>query len=298
MHTPLSTFESDICCLCQGYPPMYPATLDPQWVHILSTISHPGCHQTIRATGFATIQRLWKSACGSVCVGISRNGCKFYQNLIAKRSEPLLTRWNQVSKAVYTRLINRVMGITRAGLISMIYDCTTNLNTSKLGDSQAVTLIGTDVERICNSLQAFHECWVSVIEVALAVYLLERQVGLTCVVPTVVSLGSCTILQPVVTDCTLTDLPKQKVCVLGTMPISRHIVPAQKQWVVRVQQRMATTMTMLANMKSIKMLGLTGTLDTIVSHLREVELKTSEVFRKLLICTVALCKSIPPNGIR
>lgn len=81
------------------------------------------------------------------------------------------------------------------------------------------------------------------------------------------------------------------------MPISRHIVPAQRQWVVRVQQRMTTTLAMLANMKSIKMLGLTGTLDTIVCHLREVELKTSEVFRKLLICTVSLCKSIPPNEI-
>jgi hypothetical protein len=100
------------------------------------------------------------------------------------------------------------MGMTRAGLMSMIYHCTLKLNKNKLGDSQAVTLIGTDVERICNSLQAFHECWVSVIEVTLAVYLLERQVGLTCVVPTVVSLSSCTILKRVVTNCTLTGFTK------------------------------------------------------------------------------------------
>ncbi|KAJ6072100.1 hypothetical protein N7499_010114 [Penicillium canescens] len=171
-----------------------------------------------------------------------------------------------VSKAVYARLVNRIMTMTRAGLMSMIYLCTTKLNNSKLGDSQAITLMGTDVERICNSMQAFHECWISAIEIGVAVYLLERQVGVTCVVPTVVSL----------------------VCILGTIPVSKRIVPAQKQWVGRVQQRMTTTLKMLLNMKSIKMLGLTGTFDTMVSNLREVELKTSEIFRKLLICTVTL----------
>lgn len=79
---------------------------------------------------------------------------------------------------------------------------------------------------------------------------------------------------------------------LGIVPISRHIVPAQRDWVVRVQRRMTTTLTMLENMKAIKMLGLDEALYTTVSNLREVELKTSEVFRKLLICTVTLCECI------
>lgn len=79
---------------------------------------------------------------------------------------------------------------------------------------------------------------------------------------------------------------------LGIVPVSWHIVPAQKDWVVQVQRRMATTLTMLGNMKAIKMLGLNEALYTAVSNLREAELKTSEVFRKLLICTVTLCECI------
>ena len=90
----------------------------------------------------------------------------------------------------------------------MIYLCTTKLNNRKLGDSQAVTLMGTDVERICNSMQAFHECWISVIEIGVAVYLLERQVGVTCVVPTVVSLGWFMILSSLIINCTLTGAVK------------------------------------------------------------------------------------------
>ena len=75
--------------------------------------------------------------------------------------------------------------------MSVIYHRTMELHKYKLSDSQAVTLMGTDAERICNSLQSFHGCWISVIEIALAAYLLEREVGLTCVVSMVVSVGSC-----------------------------------------------------------------------------------------------------------
>ncbi|KAJ5544757.1 hypothetical protein N7535_006857 [Penicillium sp. DV-2018c] len=171
-----------------------------------------------------------------------------------------------ISKAVYGRLVNRVMGMTRAGLMSVIYHRTMELNKYNLGDSQAITLMGTDAERICHSLKSFHGCWISVIEITIAAYLLAREVGLTCVVSIVVSV----------------------VCMLCIMPVSRHIVPAQKDWVVRVQRRMTTTLTMLGNMKAVKMLGLSKALYTTVSNLREEELETSEVFRKLLICTVTL----------
>lgn len=77
---------------------------------------------------------------------------------------------------------------------------------------------------------------------------------------------------------------------LVIVPVSRYIVPAQRDWVVRVQRRMTTTLKMLENLKAIKMLGLDEALYTTVSNLREAELKTSEVFRKLLICTVTLCE--------
>lgn len=81
------------------------------------------------------------------------------------------------------------MSMTRAGLMSVIYQRTTESHKYKLSDLQAVTLMGTDAERICNSLQSFHGCWISVIEIALAAYLLEQEVGLTCVVPIVISVG-------------------------------------------------------------------------------------------------------------
>ena len=68
--------------------------------------------------------------------------------------------------------------------------------------------MGTDVERICNSMQAFHECWISVIEIGVAVYLLERQVGVTLWWQKRVSLGWFMILSSLIINCTLTGAVK------------------------------------------------------------------------------------------
>jgi hypothetical protein len=76
------------------------------------------------------------------------------------------------------------------------------------------------------------------------------------------------------------------------IPISSRSGQAQKQWIERVQKRLAVTANVLGNMKAVQMLGLNDVLLPLVSHLRQVEVKTSVRFRKLLIWQVALCKSI------
>ena len=74
------------------------------------------------------------------------------------------------------------------------------------------------------------------------------------------------------------------------VPVSSRSGQAQKQWIERVQTRLAVTANTLGNMKAVQMLGLGNVLLPLVSHLREIEVKTSVTFRKLLIWQVALCK--------
>ena len=75
------------------------------------------------------------------------------------------------------------------------------------------------------------------------------------------------------------------------MPVSTRTGKSQKQWIERVEKRLAVTSHILSDMKGVKMLGLTDVLFTIISQLRQIELKTSERFRKLLIWQIALCKN-------
>jgi ATP-binding cassette subfamily C (CFTR/MRP) protein 1 len=79
--------------------------------------------------------------------------------------------------------------MARAGLISIIYSHTTELHGSDVKDTSALTLMGTDVERIVESLKSLHETWASIIEVAVALFLLERQIFLACLVPACICFG-------------------------------------------------------------------------------------------------------------
>lgn len=70
----------------------------------------------------------------------------------------------------------------------LIFKKTTNLDTTFAKEGAAVTLMSTDVDGIATGIQLMHEIWASVVELFVAVYLLERQIGPACflvVIPTV-----------------------------------------------------------------------------------------------------------------
>ncbi|KYK55562.1 hypothetical protein DCS_07525 [Drechmeria coniospora] len=166
-----------------------------------------------------------------------------------------------VSRALYKRQTTRLLTKMRAGLVSKIYRVTLTFSLADVKDSAAITLMGTNVERITSSLGQFHEVWISLPEMAVAIWLLARQIGVSCVVPLIICLAS----------------------VAGASYIGRRFGPAQITWIKGVQKRVAVTAKMLSNMKAVKVLGLTDAMDDIITKLRQEELQASERFRKLLI---------------
>ncbi|KAJ6007677.1 hypothetical protein N7540_011653 [Penicillium herquei] len=172
-----------------------------------------------------------------------------------------------VSNSVYKRQLNRFGSMTRSGLISLIFTQTTRLKASDVADSAALTHMGTDTERIVSNLRnSVHEIWATVLEVGVAVWLLERQINVSCVVPGIIAIGS----------------------VLAAAPLSSRMGQAQGQWIERVQSRVSMTSNLLRDIKSVKMLGLSGVMYNAITKLRQAELKTSKRFRKFLIVEIAL----------
>jgi ATP-binding cassette subfamily C (CFTR/MRP) protein 1 len=49
--------------------------------------------------------------------------------------------------------------------------------------------MSADIERIVQGWQTMHDMWANVIEIALAIFLLERQLGVACVIPVIVSVS-------------------------------------------------------------------------------------------------------------
>lgn len=174
-----------------------------------------------------------------------------------------------VSTATYYREASRLATAVRSGLIAMIYEQTLALQStgSKAGD--AVALMGTDTTRITSSMRSLHEIWASLLSIIIAIWLLEIQVYVACVLPAIIAV----------------------VCILATTPVSARCGEAQKKWVGHIQERLAVTTAMLGDIKAVKMLGLEIVLFDIINKYRKVELSASKRFRKLIVGVVMLCKS-------
>jgi ATP-binding cassette subfamily C (CFTR/MRP) protein 1 len=108
------------------------------------------------------------------------------------------TIWNsiltlvQASRSVYTYQETRFRTRLRGGLIALIYDRALQIRDVDAKDITAVTVMSTDAERIFRSLLMLHEVWASVMDIGIAIWLLERQIGLASIAPIVVV--SCMLL--------------------------------------------------------------------------------------------------------
>lgn len=88
----------------------------------------------------------------------------------------------------YQHRTYRTIAMVRAGLVSMIYRKTGSLSLKDVDPATSMTLMSADMERIVQGWQTMHEIWGNAIEVGVAIYLLEQQLGVACVVPVAVSL--------------------------------------------------------------------------------------------------------------
>ncbi|PYH40847.1 putative ABC multidrug transporter [Aspergillus saccharolyticus JOP 1030-1] len=154
----------------------------------------------------------------------------------------------------------------RAGLISLIHRQTVRTRAVDLGEITAVTLMGTDVERIVTGFKSIHDLWACLVDIGVAIFLLARQLGVACLVPAVmiVVFFGCTFKLSAVSN------------------------TAQRAWIEKVEERIKFTSYAVENIKSVKMLGLSLQMSSIIAGLRYAEVAASTVFRKLLIGSVVL----------
>ncbi|KAJ0159330.1 Canalicular multispecific organic anion transporter 1 [Colletotrichum tanaceti] len=174
------------------------------------------------------------------------------------------------SIAVYKHKTYRLITMVRGGLISLIYDKTIELDSGALKDGASVTLIGTDCESIAQGLVNVHEIWAAPIDIGLALYLLQREMGVACVAPVVIAVLST----------------------LGSVHIAKITRTRQKGWVEAVQERVTTTFTLLTNIKSAKMTSLVERMAAGIETLRNVEIGKAKAFLRV-DAVMNVCASAP-----
>ncbi|KAJ4414299.1 hypothetical protein N0V82_008028 [Gnomoniopsis sp. IMI 355080] len=137
---------------------------------------------------------------------------------------------------------------------------------SATNDSASLTLMSSDIEAFKMGLMFLHEFWATPIQVAVACWLLERQLGAAFAASIILIL----------------------VCIFCSTILTRFVGPRQVAWMQRIQKRVGHTADVIGNMKNLKMSGLSEPVEEAIQELREDELNVGGIFRGFLVGSISI----------
>ena len=89
----------------------------------------------------------------------------------------------------HQHLTYRCITMMRGQLISMLHEKATSITITAADPTAALTLMSADIERIDMGWRTAHEVWANIVEIGIALWLLERQLGVSSVIPVVLGVG-------------------------------------------------------------------------------------------------------------
>lgn len=129
-----------------------------------------------------------------------------------------------------------------------------------------VSLMSADIERIMQCFKDVQEIWASMLQVAIAVWLLYREFGVACVAPAVFAILSS----------------------IGSVLISSYADTSQAKWMEATQKRVGATVKTVTSMKGVRFLGLSGHIHVVLEKLRAAELHAARYFRYIEVLTASV----------
>ena len=85
-----------------------------------------------------------------------------------------------IAHNLYEHFIYRLNTVIRGGLVSIVFDKTTKVDATGESNEAALSLMSTDVEGIVSGVKDVHEVWACAVELCIALWLLQRQIGAAC----------------------------------------------------------------------------------------------------------------------
>ncbi|RYP55071.1 hypothetical protein DL769_010249 [Monosporascus sp. CRB-8-3] len=164
-----------------------------------------------------------------------------------------------ISTALCWYFHHRMRTMARSILVTETYIKATRARIGTGDDSAALTLMSTDIERIEMGFRSLHDIWASIIQAALAGWMLYNQLGAVFVAPMGVVI----------------------VCFVGLVILVKFTGDSQRAWMAGVQKRVGLTATVIASMKNLKISGLSAAASEFVQKLRVEELAAGSRFRKI-----------------
>ncbi|KAJ4291830.1 hypothetical protein N0V90_009726 [Kalmusia sp. IMI 367209] len=171
-----------------------------------------------------------------------------------------------ISKTYYQHKTYQLVTKVRGALVSLLYARTLESEPGTLSNRAPVTLMSVDVDGITSVVPMYNEIWASAVEIGIAVWLLQRQLGVVWVVPFGVAFCSSGL----------------------AVYLSRKMGPRQAKWNAVTQERVSATSLVLDFIKSIKMMGFSKYAIDDIRELRDKEIRTFKIFRRYTVFLNAL----------
>ncbi|PWY88307.1 multidrug resistance-associated protein [Aspergillus heteromorphus CBS 117.55] len=185
---------------------------------------------------------------------------------------------NAVATASYEHLGYRSTTMIRGGLMALAFQHMMDLPLGSTDESSAMSLMGADIEMLAEYFQTtVCETWANVVQLVLAVWLLETEVGAVCIAPIVVVI----------------------VFTALSFAMGNAVSVRQKSWLQATEKRINFTSEVIGSIRNVKFLGLTETMSERIEALRISELQISKKFRRVQsarICMVNLPQIVGQLG--
>lgn len=88
-----------------------------------------------------------------------------------------------ISYVFYQHKTDQLIIQFRGSLVTFIFSKTLRMSSTAVSDASALTLMSADIDRIANGLRQLHDTWSAIIEIPVAIWLLERLLGVAVVAP-------------------------------------------------------------------------------------------------------------------
>ncbi|OQE14835.1 hypothetical protein PENFLA_c035G01769 [Penicillium flavigenum] len=175
-----------------------------------------------------------------------------------------------VSRSCYEHLGYRATTMLRGGLMALVFQHMMDLPLGSTDESSAMALLGSDIEMLA---EYFHsvvcETWANVLQLAVATWLLQTQVGAVCIAPILVVI----------------------IFTASSFAMGNAVSARQKNWLRATEKRINFTTAILGSIRNVKVLGLTEVMSSMIGNFRTEELEISKKFRQLQSIRVCMVNS-------
>ncbi|KAB8223905.1 P-loop containing nucleoside triphosphate hydrolase protein [Aspergillus novoparasiticus] len=136
-----------------------------------------------------------------------------------------------VCTACYQHLGYRATTMLRGGLMAIVFQHMMNQPLGSIDESSAISLMGTDIEMLAEYFQStVCEIWANILQLGLATWLLQTQVGAACIAPIVVVI----------------------IFTVASLGMGHAVSARQKSWLQATKKRINFTTAILGSIQNIK----------------------------------------------